>query len=148
MKYLIVRRHGALWKTLRSRRRFYPSVVASRNGKWTRIFALIERQSLQKTHKHQTHKILCSTAAWDSAEVALERAPFQRIVTKRMLWLWLSDNVYKKDVQIQLIKNIKDPQGRTRFAVLRDAAVSAKPNGKWVWKFYLKISNMQNHRIP
>ena len=31
------------------------SVVAKRNGKWTRIFALIERQSLQKKHT-QTSK--------------------------------------------------------------------------------------------
>ena len=57
------------------------SVVASRNGKWTRIFALIQRQSLQKTHK---------------------------------------------------TKNIKEPQGRTRFAVPRDAAASAERNGKWI----------------
>ena len=27
------------------------SVVASRNGKWTRIFASFERQSLQKAYK-------------------------------------------------------------------------------------------------
>ena len=46
------------------------SVVAKRNGKWTRIFALIERQSLQKTHKHQNHRILYSTATWDSVPVA------------------------------------------------------------------------------
>ena len=63
------------------------SVVASRSGKWTRIFALIERQSLQKTRKNQNHKILYSTATWDSVEVASERAPFQRIVTKRALRL-------------------------------------------------------------
>ena len=44
------------------------SVVASRNGKWTRIFALIERQSLQKTYKN--HRILYSTATWDSVPVA------------------------------------------------------------------------------
>ena len=62
------------------------SVVATRNGKWTRIFALIERQSLQKTHK-QNHKILYSTATWDSVEDASERAPFQRIVMKRVLRL-------------------------------------------------------------
>ena len=29
------------------------SVVANRNGKWTRTFALFERQSLQKTHNNQ-----------------------------------------------------------------------------------------------
>ena len=46
------------------------SVVASRNGKWTRIFALIERQSLQKTHKHQNHRIPYSTPTWDSVPVA------------------------------------------------------------------------------
>ena len=46
------------------------SVVASRNGKWTRIFALIERQSLQKTYKNQNHRILYSTATWDSVPVA------------------------------------------------------------------------------
>ena len=51
------------------------SVVANRNGKWTRIFALFERQSLQKAHKNQHHRILYSTATWDSVEVALERAP-------------------------------------------------------------------------
>ena len=61
------------------------SVVAKRNGKWTRIFVWIERQSLRKTYKHQNHKILYSTATWDSVEVASERAPFQRIVTKRVL---------------------------------------------------------------
>ena len=57
------------------------SVVASRNGKWTRIFASIEQQSLENNHK---------------------------------------------------LQNIKEPQSRTRFAVLRDAAVSAKRNGKWI----------------
>ena len=46
------------------------SVVAGRNGKWTRIFALIERQSLQKTYKSQNHRILYSTATWDSVPVA------------------------------------------------------------------------------
>ena len=46
------------------------SVVASRNGKWTRIFALIERQSLQKTRKNQNHRILYSTPTWDSVPVA------------------------------------------------------------------------------
>ena len=46
------------------------SVVASRNGKWTRIFALIERQSLQKTRKNQNHRILYSTVTWDSVPVA------------------------------------------------------------------------------
>ena len=106
MKYPIVRPHGALWKTPRSRRLFL-SVVAKRNGKCTRIFALIERQSSQKTHKNQNHEILHSTATCDSVEVAPERAPFQRIVTKRVLWLWLSDYVYKKDVQIQLINIIR-----------------------------------------
>ena len=63
------------------------SVVASRNGKWTCVFVLCERRSLQKTHKNQNHKILYSTATWDSVEVASERAPFQRIVTKRVLRL-------------------------------------------------------------
>ena len=28
------------------------SVVANRNGKWTRIFALFERRILQKAHKN------------------------------------------------------------------------------------------------
>ena len=46
------------------------SVVANRNGKWTHIFALIERQSLQKAHKNQNHRILYSTATWDSVPVA------------------------------------------------------------------------------
>ena len=46
------------------------SVVASRNGKWTRIFALFERQSLQKTYKNQDHRILYSMATWDSVPVA------------------------------------------------------------------------------
>ena len=46
------------------------SVVASRNSKWTRMFALIERQSLQKTHKNQNHRILYSTPTWDSVPVA------------------------------------------------------------------------------
>ena len=46
------------------------SVVASRNGKWTRIFALFERQSLQKTYKNQNHRILYTTATWDSVPVA------------------------------------------------------------------------------
>ena len=63
------------------------SVVANRNGKWTRIFALIERQILQNAHKNQNHKILYSTATWDSVVVALERALFQRVVTKRALRL-------------------------------------------------------------
>ena len=63
------------------------SVVAKRNGKWTRIFALIERQILQKAHKNRNHKILYSTATWDSVVVALERALFQRVVTKRALRL-------------------------------------------------------------
>ena len=30
------------------------SVVASRNGKWTRTFALIEQRSLEKKHKNKT----------------------------------------------------------------------------------------------
>ena len=63
------------------------SVVANRNGKWTRMFALFERQSLQKAHTNQNHRILYSTATWDSVEVASERAPFQRVVTKRVLRL-------------------------------------------------------------
>ena len=63
------------------------SVVAKRNVKWTRIFALFEQQILQKAHKHENHRILHSTATWGSVEVALERAPFQRIVTKRVLRL-------------------------------------------------------------
>ena len=46
------------------------SVVANRNGKWTRIFALFERRILQKAHKNQNHKILYSTATWDSVSVA------------------------------------------------------------------------------
>ena len=46
------------------------SVVAKRNGKWTRIFALIERHSLYKSYKHQNHRILYSTATWDSVPVA------------------------------------------------------------------------------
>ena len=50
MKYLIVRRHGTLWKTLRSRLLFCdPPRVAIL--KWTRAFALIERRSLQKKNK-------------------------------------------------------------------------------------------------
>ena len=32
------------------------SVVASRNGKWTRIFALIQQQSLEKYHKTKNIK--------------------------------------------------------------------------------------------
>ena len=63
------------------------SVVANRNGKWTRIFALFERRILQKAHTNQNHRIQYSTATWDSVEVALERAPFQRVVTKRALRL-------------------------------------------------------------
>ena len=63
------------------------SVVAKRNGKWTRIFALIERQILQNAHTNQNHKMLYSTATWDSVVVALERALFQRVVTKRALRL-------------------------------------------------------------
>ena len=46
------------------------SVVASRNGKRTRMFALIERQSLQKAYKNENHRILYSTATWDSVPVA------------------------------------------------------------------------------
>ena len=38
------------------------SVGASRNGKWMRIFAVIERRSLQKIHKNQNHKM----TAWKS----------------------------------------------------------------------------------
>ena len=83
------------------------SVVANRNGKWTRIFALFERRTLQKAHKNQNRKILYSTATWDSVEVASERAPFQRIVTKRALRLRSGGNVYKNNVQIQWITKIK-----------------------------------------
>jgi len=43
------------------------SVVANRNGKWTRTFALIERQSLHKTHKNQDNRILYSTPTWGTA---------------------------------------------------------------------------------
>ena len=46
------------------------SVVANLDGKWTRMFALFERQSLEKTHKNQNHRILYSTATWDSVPVA------------------------------------------------------------------------------
>ena len=46
------------------------SVVAKCNGKWTRIFALFERQSLQKAYKNQNHRILYTTATWDSVLVA------------------------------------------------------------------------------
>ena len=37
------------------------SVVAGLNGKWTRIFALIERRSFEKKSEHQNHNILFST---------------------------------------------------------------------------------------
>ena len=60
----------------------------------------------KKTHKNQNHKILYSTATWDSVEVALERALFQRVVTKRALRLRTSGNVYKNNVQIQWIAQI------------------------------------------
>ena len=33
------------------------SVAASRNGKWTRTFALIERRSLEKKHKMQITRV-------------------------------------------------------------------------------------------
>ena len=62
---------------------------------------------LQKTRKNQNHKILYSTATWDSVEVALERALFQRIVTNLALWLRSGGNVYKNHVQIQWITKIK-----------------------------------------
>ena len=48
----------------------FSSVVETRNGKWTRIFASFEQQSLQKTYKNQNHRILYSTATWDSVPVA------------------------------------------------------------------------------
>ena len=48
----------------------FVSVAAKRNGKWTRLFALIERQSLQKKRENQNHRILQSTATWDSVPVA------------------------------------------------------------------------------
>ena len=50
------------------------SVVANRNGKWTHMFALIERRSLQRKHNNRNHNILYSTATWDSAPVALVAA--------------------------------------------------------------------------
>ena len=87
----------------------FSSVIANRNGKWTRIFALFERRILHKAHENQTHKILYSTATWDSVEVALERAPFQRIVTKRALRLRSGGNVCKNNVQIQWIAQIRIP---------------------------------------
>ncbi len=34
------------------------SVVASRNGKWTRVFALFERQSLEKKQKSKPKRTL------------------------------------------------------------------------------------------
>ena len=83
------------------------SVVASRNGKWTRIFAAFERHILQKTYKNQNHRILYSTATLDSVEVASERAPFQRVVTKRALRIRSGGNVYKNNVQVQWITKIK-----------------------------------------
>ena len=83
------------------------SVVAKRNCKWTRICALFERRILQKPHKNQNHRILYSTATLDSMEVALEPAPFQRVVTKRALRLRSSGNVYKNNVQIQWITKIR-----------------------------------------
>ena len=46
------------------------SVVVKPNSKWTRIFALFERQSLQKAYKNQNHRILYGTATWDSVPVA------------------------------------------------------------------------------
>ena len=46
------------------------SVVANRNCKWTHIFALFEQRILQQAHKNQNHKILYSTATWDSVPVA------------------------------------------------------------------------------
>ena len=46
------------------------SVVAKRNGKCTHMFALFERQSLQKAYTHQNHRILHSTASWNSVPVA------------------------------------------------------------------------------
>ena len=57
------------------------SVVATRNGKWTRIFALFERQSLQKAYKNQNHRILYSTATWDSVPVAPVAAACVRNLT-------------------------------------------------------------------
>ena len=46
------------------------SVVANRNGKWTRMFDLFERRILQKAYTNQNHRILYSTATWDSVPVA------------------------------------------------------------------------------
>ena len=85
------------------------SVVAKRNGEWMRIFALFERRILQKAHKIENHKILYFTATWGSVEVALERASFQRVVTKCALRLRSSGNVYKNNVQIQWITKIRIP---------------------------------------
>ena len=34
------------------------SVAAGLNGKWTRVFALIERPSFEKNSEHQNHKIV------------------------------------------------------------------------------------------
>ena len=46
------------------------SVVAKLNGKWTHMFALFERQILQKNIQTSNHKILYSMASWDSVPVA------------------------------------------------------------------------------
>ena len=54
------------------------SVVASRNGKWTRTFALIERRSLEKNHE-----IPYTTATWGIAEDASEPSPFLSVVATR-----------------------------------------------------------------
>ena len=72
---------------------------AKRNSKWTCIFALIERQSLQKTHTSQNHRILYTTAICDSVPVAPVAAACVRnvMVNGFPFFTWKSQTLWKRE---------------------------------------------------
>ena len=69
MESPILRRHGAVWKTLWSRLESYESPRIA-ILKWMRIFTFFERQLLQKTTKIQNDEIPYTTATWSNVEDA------------------------------------------------------------------------------
>ena len=87
------------------------SVAANRNGKWARMFALIERQSLQKTRKNQNHRIPYTTATWGIVKDASEPSPFLSVVANRNgKWTRMFALIQQRSLEKNhKTKNIKEP---------------------------------------
>ena len=59
-----------------------------------------------------------------------------------------SDKVYKKHTKIKIIEYYMYGDVGQRASRSGGGCLCANRNGKWNWKFHLKILNVQNHRVP